>query len=412
MANPFVPSDVFNIYKNKSNLNWIVLFISVVISGGSIYYTNVLVKQLKQRERRQIELFAKALEYTINESSKRDVYFITEEILFQNNSIPTILVDRQGKIGDYRNIEIVSSWSVSKVSFTLNKELKKMKDEYDPIDVNFKDPETDEIYDTQYIYYRNSFLLTQLTYYPYIQLSVIAIFAFIAYLAFNYSKVAEQNRVWVGMAKETAHQLGTPISSLIAWLEFFKTDKHFKNSKIITELDKDIKKLMLITERFSSIGSVPILNEENIVDVVNNSVTYLQSRVSSKVNLKVHAMYDQISANINVPLFEWVIENIFKNAVDAMGGEGNLNIKIVEGSDWRVFVDISDDGKGIPKSKLKQVFNPGFTTKKRGWGLGLTLAKRIIENYHNGKVFVKSSEPDKGTTFRIVLRRKKPEPTA
>ena len=412
MANPFVPSDVFNIYKNKSNLNWIVLFISVVISGGSIYYTNVLVKQLKQRERRQIELFAKALEYTINESSKRDVYFITEEILFQNNSIPTILVDRQGKIGDYRNIEIDSSWSVSKVSFTLNKELKKMKDEYDPIDVNFKDPETDEIYDTQYIYYRNSFLLTQLTYYPYIQLSVIAIFAFIAYLAFNYSKVAEQNRVWVGMAKETAHQLGTPISSLIAWLEFFKTDKHFKNSKIITELDKDIKKLMLITERFSSIGSVPILNEENIVDVVNNSVTYLQSRVSSKVNLKVHAMYDQISANINVPLFEWVIENIFKNAVDAMGGEGNLNIKIVEGSDWRVFVDISDDGKGIPKSKLKQVFNPGFTTKKRGWGLGLTLAKRIIENYHNGKVFVKSSEPDKGTTFRIVLRRKKPEPTA
>ncbi|MCH7514969.1 MAG: HAMP domain-containing histidine kinase [Bacteroidetes bacterium] len=412
MANPFVPSDVFNIYKNKSNLNWIVLFISVVISGGSIYYTNVLVKQLKQRERRQIELFAKALEYTINESSKRDVYFITEEILFQNNSIPTILVDRQGKIGDYRNIEIDSSWSASKVSFTLNKELKKMKDEYDPIDVNFKDPETDEIYDTQYIYYRNSFLLTQLTYYPYIQLSVIAIFAFIAYLAFNYSKVAEQNRVWVGMAKETAHQLGTPISSLIAWLEFFKTDKHFKNSKIITELDKDIKKLMLITERFSSIGSVPILNEENIVDVVNNSVTYLQSRVSSKVNLKVHAMYDQISANINVPLFEWVIENIFKNAVDAMGGEGNLNIKIVEGSDWRVFVDISDDGKGIPKSKLKQVFNPGFTTKKRGWGLGLTLAKRIIENYHNGKVFVKSSEPDKGTTFRIVLRRKKPEPTA
>lgn len=412
MANPFMPSEVFNIYKNKSNLNWIVLFISIVISGGSIYYTDVLVKQLKQRERRQIELFAKALEYTINESSKRDVYFITEEILFQNNSIPTILVDKQGKIGDYRNIEIDSSWSASKVSFTLNKELKKMKDEYDPIDVNFKDPETDEIYDTQFIYYRNSFLLTQLTYYPYIQLSVIAIFAFIAYLAFNYSKAAEQNRVWVGMAKETAHQLGTPISSLIAWLEFLKTDKHFKDSNIITELDKDIKKLMLITERFSSIGSVPILNEENIVEVINNSVSYLRSRVSSKVNMEVHAMHDNISANINVPLFEWVIENICKNAVDAMGGEGNLNIKIVEGSDWRVFVDISDDGKGIPKSKLKQVFNPGFTTKKRGWGLGLTLAKRIIENYHNGKVYVKSSEPDKGTTFRIVLRRKKPEPTA
>ncbi len=411
MANPFVRSDVFNIYKNKSNLNWIVLFISVVIGVGSIYYTNVLVQQLKQRERRQIELFAKALEYTINESSKRDVYFITEEILFQNNSIPTILVDKQGKIGDYRNIEIDSSWSAAKVNFTLNKELQTMKDEYDPIEVNFKDPETDEIYDTQYIYYRNSFLLTQLTYYPYIQLSVIAIFAVIAYLAFNYSKAAEQNRVWVGMAKETAHQLGTPISSLIAWLEFFKTDEHFKDSEIIAELDKDITKLKLITERFSSIGSVPILNEENIVDVINNSVTYLRSRVSSKVNIKVFAMKTYITANINVPLFEWVIENICKNAVDAVGGEGNLDIKIVEGSEWRIFVDISDDGKGIAKSKLKQVFNPGFTTKKRGWGLGLTLAKRIIENYHNGKVYVKSSEPDKGTTFRIVLRRKKQEST-
>lgn len=412
MANPFVRSEVFSIYQNKSKLKWIVLIISVIISGASIYYTNVLVEQLKQREQRQIELFARTLEFTINETFSRDVYFITEEILFQNRSIPTILVNQNGEIDQIRNIDIDSTWSQERINASLYKELEKMKNEYDPIEVNIKDPTTNEVFATQYIYYRNSFLLTQLTYYPYVQLSVIAIVAFIAYLAFNYSKAAEQNRVWVGMAKETAHQLGTPISSLIAWLEYFKSDGQIKDPRIINDLDKDISKLKLITERFSSIGSVPILKNENLVEVIENSVNYLRSRVSTKVNITVDSMYKSITASINIPLFEWVIENICKNAVDAMSGEGNLTIKIIEGSDWRVFVDITDDGKGIPKSKLKQVFQPGFTTKKRGWGLGLTLAKRIIENYHSGKVFVKSSEVNKGATFRIVLRRKKLESIA
>ena len=409
MANPFVSSEALNIYQDKSKLKWIVLLISIIISVSSIYYTNILVEQLKQRERRQIELFARSLEYTINENFMRDIYFITEEILFQNNSIPTILVDTNDEIVSFRNIEIDSTQGRQRVQQVLANELAKMKATYDPIEVNFRDVDTEEIYDTQYIYYRNSFLLTQLTYYPYVQLSVIALFGFIAYLAFNYSRAAEQNRVWVGLAKETAHQLGTPISSLIAWMEYFKADEALKNRDVIAELDKDITKLKLITERFSSIGSVPNLNSENLVEVIQNSINYLRSRISSKINIHLKPISENIPANINAPLFEWVVENICKNAVDAMSGEGNINIHVLRGEDSRVIVDIEDDGKGIPKSKMKQVFQPGFTTKKRGWGLGLTLAKRIIENYHKGKIFVRSSEPDRGSVFRIVLNQKEPQ---
>lgn len=406
MANP-IGAEVLNIYQNKSHLKWIVLAISVSISFGSIYYTNVLVEQLKQREKRQIELYARSIEYTINENVRQDIYFITEEILFPNNSIPTILVDDEGVVVYHRNIDVDSSWSDTKFDEVLFDELEEMKRVYDPIEVNIRNPDTNAIENTQYVYYRNSFLLTQLIFYPYVQLTVIALFGFIAYLAFNYSKAAEQNRVWVGLAKETAHQLGTPISSLIAWLEYFKAEESFKDDRVLEELNKDIEKLRLITERFSSIGSVPILKEENIVEVTKNAVNYLRSRVSTKVDIQVHTMYNRITADINAPLFEWVIENVIKNAVDAMVGKGKLTIKILEGSDWRVFVDIIDNGKGIPKNKVKQVFHPGFTTKKRGWGLGLALAKRIIENYHNGRIYVKFSEVDRGTIFRIILRRKK-----
>jgi signal transduction histidine kinase len=406
MANP-IRTDILNFYQNKSYLKWIVVAVSVIISAGSIYYTNVLVSQLEQREQRQIELFARTLEYTISENFRQDVNFITEEILIQNSSIPTILVDENDAVVYHRNIAIDSSWQESRIDAFLQKELAIMKDTYDPIEVNFRDPTTNSFEETQYIYYKNSFLLTQLIYYPYVQLSVIALFGFIAYLAFNYSKRAEQNRVWVGLAKETAHQLGTPISSLIAWMEYFKLEDTIKDKKIIEELEKDIAKLRLITERFSSIGSVPILKEENIVELIENAVNYLRSRVSTKVNIRVHSMYDSILANINAPLFEWVIENLVKNAVDAMNGEGNLTIKVIEGSDWRVFIDIIDNGKGIPKSSAKQVFQPGYTTKKRGWGLGLALSKRIIENYHNGRIYVKFSEVDRGTIFRIILHRQK-----
>jgi len=278
-----------------------------------------------------------------------------------------------------------------------------MRDTYEPIEIKLRDQQTREVYGTQYVYYKNSFLLAQLTYYPYVQLSVIALFGFVAYLVFNYSKAAEQNRVWVGLAKETAHQLGTPISSLMAWVEYFKDQAKVEDKSLIEELNKDIKKLQVITERFSNIGSEPVLKEENIEELITNIIDYLKPRISTKVNFSIHALTPDIIAMVNAPLFEWVVENLCKNAVDAMSGTGKITIYILKGSEGRVFVDIADNGKGIPKAKIKQVFNPGFTTKQRGWGLGLTLAKRIIQTYHQGKIFVKSSEENKGTTFRIVL---------
>jgi nitrogen-specific signal transduction histidine kinase len=401
--NKKAPIPSLDFYQNNSNLKWVVLVASVLISIGSIYYTNVLVDQLKERERQQVQLYAKAIEYTANDDDSGDVNFIASEILFQNNSIPIIQVTDKGRVLAFRNVEVEEGWTDARKDTFLKNELKLMSQTYEPITVTLRDPQTAEVFGTQFIYYKNSFLLTQLIAYPYIQLSVIAIFGFIAYLAFNYSKAAEQNRVWVGLAKETAHQLGTPLSSLMAWVEVIRDDPDMKQKGMVEELEKDIQKLRIVTERFSSIGSVPALKKENIVHLINNVVNYLRPRVSSKVKMEVFTLSENIFANVHAPLFEWVIENLSKNSVDAMGNTGTIAIKILRGNEGKIFIDISDTGKGIPRSKIDHVFRPGFTTKKRGWGLGLTLAKRIIETYHDGKIFVKSSEENQGTTFRIVL---------
>lgn len=389
-------------YQDNTNLKWIILIVSVVISVGSIYYTDVLVDQLKERERNQINLFARALEYTINEA-ENNILFIREEIILKNHSIPTLQVSEQGDILSYINLPIDSAWSAEKKKSYLNRQLAEMKRTYAPIEILLKD-ENNEVFGRQYLYYKNSFLLSQLMAYPYIQLSVIAIFAFISYLAFNYSRVAEQNRVWVGLAKETAHQLGTPLSSLMAWLEVLRDDPEIKGKGVVDELEKDILKLRIVTERFSSIGSTPVLKSENVYQLITNVVGYLRPRVSSKITFELYTLSENIQAKIHAPLFEWVIENLCKNAVDAMGNTGTIAIKILRGSDSKVFIDISDTGKGIPKGSLASVFKPGYTTKKRGWGLGLALAKRIIELYHEGRIFVKSSEENLGTTFRIELK--------
>lgn len=402
-----VPSLSF--YQNNSHLKWVVLVVSVLISVGSIYYTNELVNQLKERERQQVQLYAKAIEYTANEEETfHNVNFIAQEILFQNNSIPIIQADENNMVLAYRNIDLEATLKESEKHKILDDEIKQMSATYEPIQVMLRDPVTNEVFGTQYIYYRNSFLLTQLIAYPYIQLSVIAIFGFISYLAFNYSKAAEQNRVWVGLAKETAHQLGTPLSSLMAWIEVIKEDNDLKDKGLIEELEKDIQKLKIVTERFSSIGSIPILKKENVVTLVQNVVHYLRPRVSSKIKIEVFTLSETIYAELHAPLFEWVIENLCKNAVDAMGNSGTIAIKILRGGEGKVFIDVSDTGKGIPRSKINTVFRPGFTTKVRGWGLGLTLAKRIIDTYHNGKIYVKSSEENEGTTFRIVLNALQP----
>jgi signal transduction histidine kinase len=380
-----------------------VVAVSFLISVTSIYYTTVLVDQLKQRERQQVQLFARAVEYTINDSQNSNILFVSEEIINKNNSVPTILVNENNQVLQYHNVDIDSTRSSKAIQEQLARELQSMADTYDPIIITLKDPNTNEVFGTQRVYYRNSFLLTQLIAYPYVQLTVIAIFGFISYLAFNYSKAAEQNRVWVGLAKETAHQLGTPLSSLMAWIEVIREDPYMRKKGVADELEKDIHKLKVVTERFSSIGSIPALKKENIVTLINNVVTYLRPRISSRMRIEVFTLSDNISALVHAPLFEWVIENLCKNAVDAMGSSGTIAIKILRGSEGKVFIDISDTGKGIPRSKLAMVFKAGFTTKKRGWGLGLTLAKRIIETYHEGKIYVKSSEENLGTTFRIAL---------
>jgi signal transduction histidine kinase len=391
------------IHGNNPKLKWVILAISAFISAVSLYYTDYLVTKLKDREIKIIEIYSRILEYTINEDLGDKMLFLTQEVIIPNNEIPLILVNSTDVIQDYRNIDVDSSWTQLRKDQELAEELAIMTDSYDPILIMDRDEHTGEVVDHWWVYYRNSKLLTQLTYYPIVQLSIIAIFGFIAYLIFNYSRTAEQNRVWVGLAKETAHQLGTPISSLMAWVEYFREDPGIKNKGILEELDKDIKKLEMITERFSNIGSVPVLHEEIVEVVLNNVVGYLRPRISSKVDIDIITISKDITAKVNAPLFEWVVENMCKNAVDAMGGAGQIRIKVMHGSDNRVFVDVSDTGKGMPKSNVSQVFNPGFTTKKRGWGLGLTLAKRIIEVYHKGKVFVKDSEENIGTTFRIIL---------
>lgn len=374
-----------------------------MISIASIYYTKILVDQLKDREKQQVNLFAKAIEYTLNEDLNVNVNFVSEQIINRNNSIPTILVDEKGKVIYLRNVEIDSSKSEAFINQQIQQEIESMKKTYDPIAITLRDPTNNEVFGAQKLYYKNSFLLTQINAYPYIQLSVIALFGFVSYLAFTYSKAAEQNRVWVGLAKETAHQLGTPLSSLMAWIEVLREEPGLTNKDIVAELEKDTRKLTVVTERFSSIGSIPVLKQENVVAMINNVIQYLRPRISSKVRMDVFTLSENIQVMVHPPLFEWVLENLCKNAVDAIGGSGTIAIKILRGSDKKVFIDISDTGKGIPRSKISMIFRPGFTTKKRGWGLGLTLAKRIIESYHNGKIFVKSSEENQGTTFRIAL---------
>jgi signal transduction histidine kinase len=270
-----------------------------------------------------------------------------------------------------------------------------MRAEHDPIEIHIGNIK-------QYILYRDSELLIRLRYYPYFQLAVIALFLLVSYLAFSSSRKAEQNQVWVGMAKETAHQLGTPLSSLVAWLEFLRLKG--MSSDYTNEIEKDIHRLQTITERFSKIGSAPSLTKVNVYEVLSHSVAYIRTRSSDKVVFDLVVPPTEVFAPMNVPLFEWVIENILKNAIDAMSGQGRIDVKITNQHQF-VYIDICDTGKGIPKSSYKTIFKPGFTTKSRGWGLGLSLSKRIIEEYHDGQIFVKSSEIYKGTTFRIVLKK-------
>lgn len=314
------------------------------------------------------------------------------EIVVNSASVPVVYTDSsQTNVIEYGNLD-GDSLSQNK----LESVIAEMRLENEPIAININNQTTN------YIFYKDSKLLTQLKYYPYFQFFIIALFLLISYYLFSTSRKVEQNQVWVGMAKETAHQLGTPLSSLIAWVEYLKT-KEIEESTI-NELSKDITRLEMITERFSKIGSVPKLEHESLNKVITNTVSYLKVRISKKVNITISSQNNaEIMAKVNPSLFSWVLENLIKNAVDAMKGEGEIDIYITDQTQF-VYIDISDTGSGIPRSKQKTIFEPGYTTKQRGWGLGLSLVKRIIENYHEGKIFVKQSDPT-GTTFRVVLNK-------
>lgn len=361
---------------------------AVAIAVASLVISNKLVKELSVEERSKIEIWATATESIAKGDEAADMNLVLQ-ILRSNKTIPVILYDKANETVTANNIKLPEKDAQD----FLRKKMVNFAQKHEPIPL-------EEL--NQYVYYDDSYTLKRLQVYPYVQLLVISIFIALAFFALSSSQKAEQNKVWVGLSKETAHQLGTPISSLIAWMEYLKLKEI--DSVLMTEMSKDVHRLEVIAERFSKIGSVSDSKPVVWQEAVKISVAYTEKRISDKVPLIFDFPESPAVVQLNESLFGWVIENLTKNAVDAMSGQGVITYSMGEKGKY-YFLDISDTGKGIPKSKFKTVFSPGFTTKERGWGLGLSLAKRIVENYHDGKIFVKQSEMGKGTTFRIMLKK-------
>jgi signal transduction histidine kinase len=381
-----------NIYTRKNRWKYVLFIAAVFIGVGSLWYTNNLVKKLSYEEHKKVELWAKATSLIINSDLTGVGLEFLLSVIQNNETVPVIEADKKNHIYQQRNLD---SSKMANPIYARHK-LENMMKENPSIEIQISDKEK------HYLYYSRSIILTKLIYYPLIQLGIILLFIVIAYFAFDSSRKAEQNQVWVGLTKETAHQLGTPISSLLAWVEILKLKN--KDDNFVNELEKDVKRLSKIADRFSKIGSKPVLLPNNIIEVISNTINYLKSRSSNKIIFNLNSEDDKIIVPINPPLFEWVIENICKNSMDAIEGDGEINVYVINES-RSIFIDIQDDGKGIIKSMHKTIFKPGYTTKERGWGLGLSLTKRIIEEYHNGKIFVTASEPGKGTTIRIILNK-------
>ena len=381
-------------FRLKTIWNSFLLLLVVLIGVGSLIYTETLVTKLKVEERKNVELWAEAERLIILSDSSQNVDF-PYSIVDNNNTVPVILTDESDNIISARNF---NEEKISDTTYMI-KNLKKIREKNKPIMINLENGHYN------LIYYKDSIILTMLIYYPYTQLGIIIFFIFVSYLAFRSSRKAEQNQVWVGMSKETAHQLGTPTSSLSGWIEVLQ--QKYPDISITKELALDVERLEKVTERFSRIGSKPVLSSGNIIEIISHTVEYLKLRTSSKVKIVIdYKINKEILIPVNAALFEWVIENVFKNAVDSMEGHGEITVKVAE-TEKHALIDISDTGKGIPKSAFNKIFNPGFTTKQRGWGLGLSLAKRIIEEYHHGKIFVRHSEVGKGSCIRIVLKKAK-----
>ena len=366
---------------------WLIILAAVIV-GISIIFTNHLAASIAKEEHRKMETWAEATRLLLNDEYSDFIFNIIE----QNENIPVIIVDDRDRYISSRNFNEPKI----NVEQYYEKQIKRLKNTNPPIEIILDESSS------QYIYYDNSNLLKMLEYFPYIQLSIIALFLMLVIWAISTDKRAEQDKLWAGLSKETAHQLGTPISSLMAWNEILKT-KIGENDIIISEINKDVERLKIITERFSKIGSIPELSKQNISKITEQAVNYMLNRTSKKITYSVEDTSTEHICLISTPLFEWVIENLCKNAIDAMEGkEGSIDFELFNQEDTLI-IEVTDSGRGIERGKFKSIFEPGYTTKQRGWGLGLSLAKRIIEEYHEGKIFVKSSELGLGTTFRIEL---------
>ena len=377
----------------SNNLYALILIVLLVLVVISVSFTTRLANQFAQEEQRRIELWAEATRQLITMNTDEDINPIILSVIENNTTIPVYIVDSNHQLLLSRNVEIPQNDSVE---FFRNK-INKLQQSQDPIVIKIND-------DVQYIYYEDSTLLRQLYWFPYIQIAVIVAFLIIAVIALILAQRSERNNLWVGLSKETAHQLGTPISSLNAWSELLKVS--YPEDHLIPQMDEDIRRLQMITERFSKIGSKPELELVSLDDVLDGALAYMDRRTSSRVTISdEYKVQRPVKLMLNIPLFEWVIENLCKNAIDAMEGKGAINVVVSDCGD-KICIDVSDTGKGIPRSKFGTVFNPGYTTKKRGWGVGLSLVKRIVESYHEGKIFVKRSEINKGTTFRILLPKR------
>ena len=378
-----------SIYDSRQRWKFGFIFAAVLIAILSVVVSDLLIKDLAREERQRMEIWSEATRVMTSENPSLNMQLILK-IIQGNTSIPVILCTDQDEVVSYNNIELPENDQ----ALFLKKKVGELKAKNPPIVIDMEDGSF------QYLYYDDSTILKRLLLYPYVQLSVVFVFILLAFLALASTKRAEQNKVWVGLSKETAHQLGTPISSLIAWVEYLRTKEI--DAFLLNEMDKDVKRLQTIAERFSKIGSDPDPVPTDLVESIQTALGYMSTRISSKVAIHADLPSHPIWVSMNDSLFAWVIANLTKNAVDAMEGHGDIYLRIEE-RDKLVRIDLSDTGKGIPKSKFKTVFNPGYTTKQRGWGLGLSLVKRIIESLQGGKIYVKSSELGKGTTFRIEL---------
>jgi signal transduction histidine kinase len=383
-----------SIYHTKQKWKLVLFSLAVVIGLSSILITNYIARSLAEQERKKMEIWAEATREITDMDSEISDFSFYLRVIQENETIPVIVIDHEDNILDFANLNPSRTDNPE----YLQRKLASMRRQNSPIEIYFFDNIS------QYIYYGDSRLLVWLAYYPYGQLLVIMLFLLAAYYAFNISRKAEQNQVWLGMSRETAHQLATPTSSLMAWLEIMKERQEDKT--MIDELEKDIVRLEKITARFSKIGSRPQLKNENIIEVIDNALEYLRARSPKMIIFeKKYNTSGKIIIPVNAPLFDWVIENVCKNALDAIEGEGKISIA-VEDQGKCICIDIIDTGKGIPRSRFTTVFKPGYSTRRNGWGLGLSLSKRIVEEYHNGKILVLQSAINSGTTIRILLNKK------